>query len=394
MKNILVVEDERIIACDIRNSLERSGYNVPAITAYGEHAIEKAEALEPDLILMDVMLKGEMSGIKAAEEIYSRLRIPIVYLTAYSDENTLAKARQTQPFGYVLKPFDEAQLITTIEIALSRHQNEIIMQEALTKEKTLRQLKSQFVSKVSHEFRNPLSAIITSTELLTVHDAQINETKKTEYLNHIKKAATHMTELLGDVLLVGQTEAGKIDFNPAPLNLEKFCKELTEEIQLCTKNSNKIIFTVQGRCVRQGENNISISNLQCLEKKQANNIISTKQATTQLPALDEKLLRHILTNLLTNAVKYSPNGETIKFDLFCLQEEAIFRIQDKGIGIPYTDQEELFNEFHRCRNVGKIPGNGLGLSIVKQYVDLHGGNISFVSKEGVGTTFIVSIPLK
>lgn len=98
--------------------------------------------------------------------------------------------------------------------------------------------------------------------------------------------------------------------------------------------------------------------------------------------------------MLTNAVKYSPNGETVKFDLFCLQEEAIFRIQDKGIGIPYTDQEELFNEFHRCRNVGKIPGNGLGLSIVKQYVDLHGGDISFVSKEGVGTTFIVSIPLK
>lgn len=397
MNNILVVEDERIIACDIRNFLERSGYNVSAIVAYGEHAIQKAEALEPDLILMDVMLKGEMSGIEAAEEIYSRFHIPVVYLTAYSDENTLAKAKHTQPFGYILKPFDETQLITTIEIALSRHQNEMVMREALAKEKTLRQLKSQFVSRVSHEFRNPLSAIITSTELLVVQGAQINDNKKTEYLNHIKKAATHMTELLGDVLLVGQGEVGKVYLKRAPVNLEKFCKDLTEEIQLCTKNANRIIFTAQGRCAKQSEDNTSTSDLRCLEKNSANtatNFTSTKEVTTQLPVLDEKLLRHILTNLLTNAVKYSPNGETVKFDLFCLQEEAIFRIQDKGIGIPYTDQEELFNEFHRCRNVGKIPGNGLGLSIVKQYVDLHGGDISFVSKEGVGTTFIVSIPLK
>jgi signal transduction histidine kinase len=392
MKNILVVEDERIIACDIRNFLERSGYNVPAITAYGEHAIEKAEVLEPDLILMDVMLKGEMNGIEAAEEIYSRFRIPVVYLTAYSDESTLARAKQTQPFGYVLKPFDEAQLITTIEIAFSRHENELFMQEALEKEKALRQLKSQFVSKVSHEFRNPLSTIITSTELLSVHGNEINEIKKTEYLNHIRKAATQMTELLSDVLLVGQSEVGKINFNPAPLNLEKFCTELVEEIQLCTKNTNPIIFTAQGKCVRQGQDNTS-SLQQCLEKN-LGHTDRQNHLPVQLPIVDEKLLRHILVNLLSNAIKYSPNDETVKFDLFCLQEEAIFRIQDKGIGIPYTDQEELFNEFHRCRNVGKIPGNGLGLSIVKQYVELHGGDISFVSKERVGTTFIVSIPLK
>jgi signal transduction histidine kinase len=396
--SILIVEDERIIACDIRNSLERSGYNVPAIAAYGEHAIEKAEALQPDLILMDIMLKGEMNGIEAAEEIYTRFHIPVIYLTAYSDENTLTKAKYTKPFGYILKPFDETQLIATIEIALSRHQNEMLMQSALAKEKMQRELKSHFVSKVSHEFRNPLSTIITSTELLTIANDKINESKKTEYLNHIKKAATQMTQLLGDVLLVGQCEVGKINFNPAPLNLEQFCTELVEEIQICTRSSNQIVFTVQGRCARE-ENTPVMSGVQCLDINKhtnihTNNLTYTKQATTQLPVLDSKLLRHILTNLLTNAVKYSPNGETVKFDLFCLQEEAIFRIQDKGIGIPYTDQEELFNEFYRCRNVGNIPGHGLGLSIVKQYVELHGGDISFASKEGVGTTFIVSIPLK
>ncbi|MBF2066390.1 MAG: response regulator [Calothrix sp. C42_A2020_038] len=385
MKSILVVEDESIIACDIKNSLERLGYNVPAIVAYGEHAIEKAETLQPDLILMDVMLKGDMSGIEAAEQIYTRFHIPIVYLTAYSDEKTLTKAKYTQPFGYVLKPFDDTQLITTIEIALSRHHNEICIQEALNREKTLRELKSQFVSKATHEFRNPLSAIITSTELLMLHSNQVNESKKTEYINHIKKAAIQMTELLCDVLLIGEGELNKVHFNPAPLNLEKFCTELAEEIQLSTRNSHQIIFTTQGRCARQ--HTPTLSNLQCSDK-----YIDTEVNTHQ-PVLDEKLLRHILTNLLTNAIKYSPDGGIVKFDLFCLQEEVIFRIQDKGIGIPYADQEKLFCSFHRCRNVGKIPGNGLGLSIVKQYVELHGGEISFVSKEGVGTTFIVSIPL-
>ena len=162
-ENILVVEDERIIACDIKDCLERFGYNVPAMTAYGEKAIETAEQLNPDLILMDIMLRGDKNGIEAAEEIFMRFNIPIIFLTAYSDDNTLGKAKTTQPFGYVLKPFEEKQLITTIEIALNKHRTEVVMREALAKEKEMREVKSHFISMVSHEFRNPLSTIFTST---------------------------------------------------------------------------------------------------------------------------------------------------------------------------------------------------------------------------------------
>lgn len=374
-ERILVVEDERIIACDIKDYLERSGYIVPAIAAYGQQAIEKAEALQPDLVLMDVMLKGDMNGIEAAEEIFARFQIPIVYLTAYSDENTLNKAKTTQPFGYVLKPFDETQLITTIEIALNRYRTEIFMREALAKEKALHNLKSQFVSMVSHEFCNPLSAIINSTELLASEDNQLNESQKSEYIHHIQKSVKHMTQLLNDVLLIGKGELSKVQFNPAPLDVEKFCQELIAEIQF-TFDTHQIVFTTQGRYLRQETVNHCFGEL-----------------PTQLPNLDEKLLRHILSNLLTNALKYSPKGGMVKFDLFCLQDEVIFRIQDEGIGIPYADQEELFASFHRACNVGNIPGNGLGLAIVKQYVELHDGEITFASKEGVGTTFIVSIPI-
>ncbi len=150
-EKILVVENEIIIACDIKTCLEKAGYIVPAIAAYGEQAITKAAELCPDLVLMDVMLKGNMSGIEAAAEIGNRFNIPVVYLTAYSDQSNLQKAKTTQPFGYILKPFEETQLITTIEIALNKHQTEVVMREALEKEKEYQKNQSRFFSMVSHE---------------------------------------------------------------------------------------------------------------------------------------------------------------------------------------------------------------------------------------------------
>ena len=370
---ILVVEDERIIACDIKYCLESSGYIVPAVIAYGEKAITQVEECQPDLVLMDMMLKGDMNGIEAAEIIMNTFNIPVVFLTAHSDESTITKAKATQPFGYVLKPFEETQLITTIEIALSKHQKETVMRDELQKEKEMRELKSRFVSMVSHEFRNPLSTILNSTELLANHSQEITENKKEEYLYHIQNAVKNLDRLLSDVLLVGKAEVHQTQFNPAPLDLEKFCQDLVAEIKLIATEEHQIILTIQGYRT-QNEDRASTD--------------------INLPNLDEKLLRHIFTNLLSNAIKYSPQGGEIRFDLFCLQGEAIFRIQDKGIGIPEIEQDNLFNSFERASNVGKIPGHGLGLSIVKQYVELHQGEISLISKEGVGTTFIVTIPLE
>ena len=380
-EKILVVEDESIIAFDIKYCLESSGYIVSSIVAYGEQAITEVEKLKPDLVLMDMILKGDMNGIQAAENIIDNFNIPVVFLTAHSDASTIKKAKAIQPFGYVLKPFEETQLITTIEIALSKHQKETIIRDELQKEKEMRELKSRFVSMVSHEFRNPLSTIFNSTELLANQSSQLTENKKDEYIYHIQNSVKHLNQLLNDVLLVGKTEVNLNQFNPIPLDLAKFCEDLVAEIKLLATEKHQIIFKIQGCCVQKEENseNVNIQNL--------NN-------NRKLPNLDEKLLRHILSNLLSNAIKYSPGGGEIRFDLFCLQEEVIFRIQDEGIGIPEIEQENLFTSFQRASNVGTIPGHGLGLSIVKQYVELHGGEISLISKQGVGTTFIITLPLK
>jgi len=122
--NILVVEDESIVSKDIQNSLRKLGYNIPAAVDTGEEAIVQAEQHKPDLVLMDIMLKGEISGIDAAEQIRNRFDIPVIYLTAYADESTLAKAKITEPYGYIIKPFKEIDLHTSIEMALYKHEKE------------------------------------------------------------------------------------------------------------------------------------------------------------------------------------------------------------------------------------------------------------------------------
>jgi CheY-like chemotaxis protein len=124
MVKILVVEDEHIVAMDLMSRLRNLGYEVPDSASSGEEAIEKAGRWRPDLVLMDIFLNGEMDGIQAAEQIRSRYNIPIIYLTAYADTNTLQRAKVTEPFGYVLKPFDERELLTTIEMALYKYRIE------------------------------------------------------------------------------------------------------------------------------------------------------------------------------------------------------------------------------------------------------------------------------
>lgn len=358
---ILVVEDEVIIGMDIKNSLKKLGYNVPAVVATGEKAIEKAAIIQPDLILMDIMLKGAMDGVEAAEKIRTQLRLPVVFLTAHSDHTTLQRAKQTEPFGYIVKPFQEKDLHTTVEIALARCKAESEIRKALEKERELNELKSRFVSMVSHEFRTPMSTILFSADLLGMYINKWSEEKKMTHLNRIQSAIQRMIEMLDDILVIGKAEAGKLDFNPRPLNLEKLCRELVEDIQNADKNQHPL--------------NVNI------------------QDTFTEVKMDDKLLRHIIINLLSNATKYSLGKTPVNFSVFCQDNQITFEIKDSGIGIPVEDQERLFDAFHRATNVGSIPGTGLGLAIVKRSVDLHGGTIIVDSQMGIGTTFTVTIPL-
>ncbi len=256
----------------------------------------------------------------------------------------------------------ENEVMVIVRDITGRKQAEIEIRNALETEKHLSELKSRFVTMTSHEFRTPLTTILSSAELIEDFGDTWSEDKKQLHLNRIKVNVNHMTQLLDDVMLMGKAEVGKLECEPIRLDVVQFCRDLVEEIHPSNRSNCPIAFFSQ---------------------------------TNVLHAyLDEKLLRHILSNLLSNAIKYSPNGGTINFHLDCQENEISFQIQDRGIGIPVKDRECLFSSFYRASNVGNISGTGLGLAIVKKALDVHKGKITVESEVGVGTTFLVSLPLE
>ncbi len=364
---VLVVEDEIITAIDIKGSLENLGYNVPPIASTGQEALAEVAKSQPDIILMDIVIKGEIDGIETANRIRDRQRIPIIFLTAYSDDATLARAGISEPFGYLLKPFDDRELHSTIQMALKRYQAESkIRKERDTAEQLQREaenlveLNSRYIAMTSHEFRTPMTTIHSSSELLEHYSHKWSEEKKLGHLKRIQSSIKSMTKLLDEVLTIGKADAGKLEFKPVELDIVKLAKELVEELHLTT-DKPRINLQVFGEI---------------------------DEAT-----MDPKLLRHILTNLLSNALKYSPAGGTVEFTLTGQGKYLILSVQDSGIGIPESDLIHLFESFQRASNVGSLPGTGLGLAIVKKCVDRHHGTITVNSKVGVGTTFTVTLPM-
>ena len=257
--------------------------------------------------------------------------------------------------GQLVRVVGIAEDITTRKLA------EEELRRALAAEKELGEIKSRFISMTSHEFRTPLAGILSAAELLEHYGHKWTDDKKLRYLRQIQASVTTMNQLLEEVLIISKGEANKIEFHPAPLELDRFCRELVEEVQL-SQRTHAIHF---------------MDNLPpdcCV-------------------ALDEQLLRHILLNLLTNAVKYSPDTQVVEFGASLHNGDLVFRVTDYGLGIPPEARERLFETFYRAGNVAGIQGTGLGLSIVKKSVDLHGGTIVYTSEVGQGTTFTVTLPL-
>ena len=243
-----------------------------------------------------------------------------------------------------------------------RKQVEIDIRKALTKERELNELKTRFISMASHEFRTPLTTILASTETLERYRHKLPETKQQAVINRIKSSVHQVIGMLNDILTIGKAEAGKLDCDPKPLNLRQFCTDVIEELQLAQKPP---ITPIQFICTGEQVDYLA----------------------------DEKLLRHIFTNLISNALKYSPGHQPIAFSLNTFEKEVIFTIQDQGIGISEKDQRQLFETFHRGRNVGNISGTGLGLGIAQRATLAHGGAITCTSALGQGTTFTVTLPL-
>ncbi|MBN1965568.1 MAG: GAF domain-containing protein, partial [Anaerolineae bacterium] len=253
-------------------------------------------------------------------------------------------------------------LIGSLRDITEQKETEAALVKALEQERELGELKSRFVSMTSHEFRTPLTTIVSSAYLLERHYARMDEAKRLNHFSKIRAAVNNMTQLLDEVLIIGKAEAGRLEFVPRPLDLEALCRDILEEVQISAPPTLTLDFNIVASC-RQ-------------------------------VVMDEKLLRHILGNLLSNAVKYSPDGGTVRFTVNCDEAFTTFFVSDEGIGIPEADQKRLFEPFHRGENVATISGTGLGLAITKESVALHGGTIDFESAPGEGTRFTVVLPTK
>lgn len=239
--------------------------------------------------------------------------------------------------------------------------NEMEIRKALEKEKELNDLKSNFVSMASHEFRTPLSTILSSTTLIAkyLENGSIEKTEK--HFDRVVSSVKHLTEMLDDLLSLAKFNEGKVSVSPERIFIHEFCEEFIEINRGLLKPGQEIITEISGQ--------------------------------NQEVFLDKKLLNHILLNLFSNSIKYSKDDGRIKCEIDIVNQILVIKIIDQGVGIPLKQQKYLFTRFFRAANVINIQGTGLGLNIVREYLDLMGGTIEFESIENIGTTFTVMIPL-
>lgn len=250
--------------------------------------------------------------------------------------------------------------IWTIVDISKRKAAEAELLESLAREKEASELKSRFVSMTSHEFRTPLAAIMSSTELLADYGDRLPATEKTELIEVIKSSVRRMTQMLEDILVIGKADAGRLDYKPGPVSIDALLERIVQEVRRTTQTTHEL--RIDNRLPRR------------------------------TLWLDQRLFTHVLQNLLINAIKYSPKGDPVSVQLEPDGNGVRITVVDQGIGIPEADRAALFTSFHRGGNVGNISGTGLGLAIVKKAVDLHRGHIEVQSVLGKGSRFTVTLP--
>jgi PAS domain S-box-containing protein len=241
-----------------------------------------------------------------------------------------------------------------------RKRAEYDAKKSLEKERELNEMKSKFVSIASHEFRTPLSSILSSVSLIDQYRTRGEITKQEKHIHRIKSSVHHLTSILNDFLSLGKLEEGKLEVMHEPVDIGHFMSEVADEMRPSLKPGQHIVIVLQ--------KNISITS-------------------------DTRIMRNILFNLISNASKYSDPNKNITINISHTSETISISVTDQGIGIPQEDLKHLAERFFRASNATNIQGTGLGLHIVKRYAELLKGNLTFTSIYGTGSTFTITLPL-
>lgn len=254
---------------------------------------------------------------------------------------------------------DEISERIEIESALKEKEEEL--KDLLDKEKHINQMKSRFVSMASHEFRTPLATVLSSASLIERYTDAEQQSKRTRHVQKIKSAVNNLTNILNDFLSLGKLEEGNISMRPEQLVLSDLCNDIIEDVEGVLKPEQVINLTIDSDVTA---------------------FIS-----------DPRFLKNSLMNMLSNAIKYSDQGKPIELKVTEEGGFLRFEVQDRGIGIPKDEQEQIFTRFFRAHNATNIQGTGLGLHIVKRYMDILGGKVDFISTYGVGSSFFIYLPI-
>lgn len=367
---ILIVEDETLVSFDLKNIVCNLGYEVIGVVRTGEEAFSKAFETKPDLILMDLRLNSKLNGIENAEQIKKSINVPIIYLTDYTNEKTLKDAKLTEPYGYIIKPFEERSIHSAIEIALYKFKMEMKLKESekryqLLSEKlnSVCESKDQFFLLISHELRSPFNSILGFAEILYNDYEELSKDELKLYINSLYHSSRHIFSLLDNLLHLARFQSGKINFNPHSISLQNIIEKNLQVLKITAdKKEISIILNMQGSI----------------------NVFA-----------DETMVNSILLNLITNAIKFSRRGGKIEINVQRSEKFAEVSIHDHGIGM---SDEAIFNLFN-VEIAKTLPGTegetgtGIGLVLAKKFIEQNDGTLKVQSKLHQGSVFTFTLPI-
>ncbi len=370
MTKILLIEDEDMLRGDIAGWLTFEGYEV-LTAADGVEGANAAILDTPDLIICDIMMPrldgyGVMLHVRANSLTHLT---PFIFTTAKVDHDDIRRGMSLGADDYITKPFSRLELLQAVQVQLEKRDAQKREQDleveswrlVLEQEHEQRVLKAKMVAMFSHDFRNPLATIMSSISLVRDYADRMDEQRRVAHLNRAEASVRQLIQMLDDMLFLAQADSDNLNLKPESLYVGQFIEQLVEEFKTVYGETHKLFF---------------------------------ESHFTDTFMIDPRLLRQIATNLISNAIKYSPPGSKVHVALENDIEHFSLTVKDQGIGIPQSDQSRLFSAFQRGSNVKEKSGTGLGLAIVQQAVDMLGGSVHLESQVGVGTMITVHIPIR